>query len=132
MDKQIRVLVVDDEPKICYLIEEMLVQEDYMVDVSFSGTDALQMIRIYNYHLLITDLDMPGIDGLELIQKVKKQNSEIRAIVVAGNTTVDLISWPLRDGIDGYIKKPFNIIDLKKVVKQTLCTHEIVLENMQF
>jgi len=131
MDKQIRVLVVDDEPKICYLIEEMLVQEDYMVDVSFSGTDALQMIRIYNYHLLITDLDMPGIDGLELIQKVKKQNSEIRAIVVAGNTTVDLISWPLRDGIDGYIKKPFNIIDLKKVVKQTICTHEIVLENMQ-
>ncbi len=131
MDKQIRVLVVDDEPKICYLIEEMLVQEDYMVDVSFSGTDALQMIRIYNYHLLITDLDMPGIDGLELIQKVKKQNSEIRAIVVAGNTTVDLISWPLRDGIDGCIKKPFNIIDLKKVVKQTICTHEIVLENMQ-
>ena len=132
MDKQIRVLVVDDEPKICHLIEEVLVQEGYMVDVSFSGTDALQMIKIYNYHLLITDLDMPGIDGLELIQRVKKQNSEIRAIIVTGNTTVDLVTWSLRHGIDGYIKKPFNIIDLKKAVKQTLCTHEIVLENMQF
>ncbi len=132
MDKQIRVLVVDDEPKICYLIEEMLAKEGYMVDVSFSGTDALQMIKIFNYHLLITDLDMPGIDGLELIQKVKKQNSEIRAIMVTGNTTVDFVTWSLRHGIDDYLKKPFNIIDLKKAVKQTLCTHKIVLENMQF
>ncbi len=132
MDKQLRVLVVDDEPKICHLIEEMLAQEGYMVDISFSGTDALQMIKIYNYHLLITDLDMPGIDGLELIQKVKKQNSEIRAIMVTGNTTVDHATWSLRYGIDNYVKKPFNIIDLKKAVKQTLCTHKIVLENMQF
>ncbi len=111
MDKQIRVLVVDDEPKICYLIEEMLAQEGYMVDVSFSGTDALQMIKIYDYHLLITDLDMPGIDGLELIQKVKKQDSEIRAIMVTGNTTVDFVTWSLRHRIDDYLKKPFNIID---------------------
>ncbi|MGR3293690.1 MAG: response regulator [Candidatus Scalindua sp.] len=130
MDKQIRILVVDDEPRICHLIEEVLVQEGYMVDVSFSGTDALQMIQIYNYHLLITDLDMPGIDGLELIQKVKKQNPEIRAIMITGNIMVDIVTWSLRHRIDNYMKKPFNISELKKVVKQTLCTHKIVLEKM--
>ncbi len=130
MDKQIRVLVVDDEPRICHLILEVLVQEGYMVDVSFSGTDALQMIKKHNYHLLITDLEMPGIDGLELIQKIKKKNPDIRAIMITGNTTVDIATWSLRYRIDNYMKKPFNIIELRKVVKQTLCTHKIVLEKM--
>ena len=73
-----RLLVVDDEPRICHLIEELLKLEGYQVDISFSGTNALEMIKKYNYQLLITDLKMPGIDGLELIQKAKELNPEIR------------------------------------------------------
>ena len=130
MDNTIRILVVDDEPRICHLIEEVLVKEGYMVDVTFSGIEALQMMKIYNYHLLITDLDMPEIDGLELIHRAKNQNSEIRAIMITGNTTVDLVTRSLRHRIDDYITKPFNIIKLRKVVNQTLCTHKIVLENI--
>ena len=130
MDKRIRVLVVDDEPRICRLILDVLVQEGYMVDVSFSGADALQMIREYNYHLLITDLEMPGIDGLELIQKVKKRDPDIRAIMITGNAIDDIARWSLRYGIDNTMQKPFNITELKRVVKQVLCTHKIILEKM--
>jgi DNA-binding response OmpR family regulator len=130
MDKRIRVLVVDDEPRICRLILDVLVQEGYMVDVSFSGADALQMIRKYNYHLLITDLEMPGIDGLELIQKVKKRDPDIRAIMITGNAIDDIARWSLRYGIDNTMQKPFNITELKRVVKQVLCTHKIILEKM--
>ena len=128
--EQKRILVVGDESKICHLIEELLKREGYQVDISFSGTDALQMIKKHNYHMLITDLEMPGIDGLELIQKVKKQNSEIRAIMITGNAIDDVAVWAVRYGIDNYMKKPFNIIKLKEMVKQTLCTHKIVLEKM--
>ena len=130
MDNQIRILVVDDEPKICHLIERILKREGYQVDASFSGIEALQMIGSFNYHLLLTDLEMPGVDGLELTRKAKKQNPEIRVIMVTGNTTVDIGIRLLRQGVDGYIKKPFNISELKKVVRQTLCTHKIVLENV--
>jgi len=130
MHKQVRVLVVDDEPRICRLILDVLVQEGYMVDVSFSGADALQMIREYNYHLLITDLEMPGIDGLELIQKVKKRDPDIRAIMITGNAIDDVATWSLRYGIDNTMQKPFNITELKRVVKQVLCTHKIILEKM--
>ena len=130
MDKQIRILVVADEPRICHLILDVLVQEGYMVEVSFSGADALQLIKKYNYHLLITELEMPGVDGLKLIQKVKKRNPDIRAIMITGNAIDDVAAWSVRYGIDYYMKKPFNIIALKKVVKQTLCTHKIVLEKM--
>ncbi len=127
MDKQIKILVVDDEPEICYLIEKILKREGYQVDVSFSGMEALQMIRRFNYHLLLTDLEMPEVDGIELTRKAKKQHPEIRVIMVTGNATVDIAIRSLRHKIDGYIRKPFNISKLRKVVRQTLCTHKIVL-----
>jgi len=131
MNNQIRVLVVDDEPRICHLILDVLIKEGYMVEVSFSGADALELVKKYNYHLLITDLEMPGIDGLELIQKVKKKIPDIRAIMITGNLIDDVAAWSHRYGIDNTMKKPFNITKLKKVVKQTLCTHKIVQEKIK-
>ncbi len=131
MDKQTKILVVDDEPKICHLIEELFKLEGYQIDVSFSGIEALQMMKRYNYQMLLTDLKMPGIDGLELIQKAKELNPEIRTIMVTGYTTVETAVQSLRHGVDDYITKPFNILELKKVVKRTLYAHQVALENKQ-
>lgn len=131
MTNQIRILVVDDEPKICHLIEELLKLEGYRVDVSFSGMEALQMIKSDNYQMLLTDLKMPGIDGLELIKKAKQECPEIRAIMVTGYATVDTAVQSLRHGVDDYITKPFNIFELKKAVKLTLHTRQVEMENMQ-
>ncbi len=130
MDNQIKILVVDDEPEICHLIEQILKQEGYQVDVSFSGIEALQMIKSFNYHLLLTDLEMPGVDGLELARKAKKQNPENRVIMVTGNTAIDTVVQSLRHEVDDYITKPFNFFELKKAVKQTLHTRQVVLENV--
>ncbi|GAX62095.1 hypothetical protein SCALIN_C28_0297 [Candidatus Scalindua japonica] len=130
MDKQIRILVVDDEPRICHLVEELLKLEGYQIDVSFSGTDALEKIKENDYQMLITDLKMPGIDGLGLIQKAKEHNPEIRAIMVTGFTTVDTAVQSLRHGVDDYITKPFNITELKETVKQVLHVHQVAHENM--
>jgi len=130
MDNHIRVLVVDDEPEICHLIEQVLSREGYQVDVSFSGIEALQMIKSFNYHLLLTDLEMPEVDGIELTRKAKKQHPEIRVIMVTGNAAVDAAIRSLRHRIDGYITKPFKISELRKVVRQTLCTHKVVLGNV--
>ena len=72
------------------------------------------MIKDCDYQMLITDLKMPGIDGLELIEKAKEQNPEIRTIMVTGYTTVDTAVQSLRHGVDDYIKKPFNIVRVEK------------------
>jgi putative nucleotidyltransferase with HDIG domain len=131
MNNQIRILVVDDEPKICHLIEELLKLEGYQVDVGFSGIEALQMLKMHDYQMLLTDLKMPGIDGLELISKAKKNCPEIRAIMVTGYATVETAVQSLRYGVDDYITKPFNIFELKKAVKQTLHTRQVTMENAQ-
>ncbi len=130
MNNRIRILVVDDEPKLCHLIEELLKLEGYRVDISISNMEALQMIKENKYQMLITDLKMPGIDGLELIQKARELNPEIRTIMITGNASVDIAIRSLRHKIDGDIRKPFNISKLRKVVRQTLCTHKIVLGNV--
>ncbi len=131
MNEQMKILVVDDEQKICHLIEELLKLEGYLVDVSFSGTDALERLKNFDYQMLITDLKMPGIDGLELIEKAKKQNPEIRTIMVTGYTTVDTAVQSLRCGVDDYIKKPFNIFELKEAVENTFKTRQAATVNAQ-
>ena len=125
MDKQKRILVVDDEPKICYLIEELLKQEGFLVDVCFSSIKALEIIKKGSYQMLITDLKMPGIDGLELIRKSKEHNPEIKTIMVTGYTTVETAVQSLRHGVDDFITKPFNIFELKKTVELILHTNRL-------
>ena len=126
-----RILVVDDEPRICHLIKELLKGEGYQIDVSFSGDDAMEMIKRCEYHLLITDLKMPGIDGIELIEKAKQECPEIRAIMVTGYATVDTAVQSLKYGVDDFLAKPFNIAELKRSVTQTLHTRKIALANIQ-
>jgi len=131
MNNQIRILVVDDEPRLCHLIEELLKLEGYWVDVCFSNMEALQMIKKNKYQMLITDLKMPGIDGLELIQKARELNPEIRTIMITGSETVETAVQSLKHEIDDDIKKPFSIVELKKVVKRTLYIRQVVMENAQ-
>ena len=131
MEEQTKILIVDDEPKICHLIEDLLKQEGYEVDVSFSGIEALKMLKKDDYQMLLTDLKMPGIDGLELIGKAKKSCPDIRSIMVTGYATIDTAVQSLRNGVDDYITKPFNIFELKKAVKQTLHIHKVEMENMR-
>jgi putative nucleotidyltransferase with HDIG domain len=131
MNDGIKILVVDDEPKICHLIKELLKREGYKTDTSLSGIEALQMMKNYNYQMLLTDLKMPGIDGLELIRRAKRENPEIRTIMVTGYATVETAVQSLRHGVDDYITKPFNIFELRKAVKRTLYSHQITMENKQ-
>ena len=131
MNDQIRILVVDDEPKLCHLIEELLKLEGYLVDVSLSNMEALQMIKKNKYQMLITDLKMPGIDGLELIKKARELNPEIRTIMITGSETVETAVQSLKHEIDDDIKKPFSIVELKKVIKRTLYIHQVAMENKQ-
>jgi DNA-binding NtrC family response regulator len=131
MNNQIRILVVDDEPRLCHLIEELLKLEGYWVDVCFSNMEALRMIKKNKYQMLITDLKMPGIDGLELIQKARELNPEIRTIMITGSETVETAVQSLKHEIDDDIKKPFSIVELKKVVKRTLYIRQVVMENAQ-
>lgn len=132
MYERARVLVVDDEPRICQFIKELLEREQYQIDTTLSGTEALDMIEKCDYQLLISDLKMPGIDGFELIKQAKKSRPDMATVMLTGYATVENAVLALRFGVDDYVTKPFNINELKKVVKQTLNARQMALENKVF
>ena len=111
-----RILVVDDEPNICDLLRELLSRQNYVVESCLNGQEALEKATAGSYDMVISDLKMPGISGIELIRAIKAGSPNTATILVTGYATVETAIEALRYGADDYVTKPFNIEELRKVV----------------
>ena len=120
MAKEARILVVDDEPKICEFLGILLGREGYKTDSAYSAAEALARIEQNSYDLVLTDLKMPGMDGFELITRLKKIRPDLPVIMITGYATVETAVQALRYGVDDYVTKPFNIDELRKVIARSL------------
>jgi len=126
-----RVLVVDDEPNICDLLDELLSRQGYAIETCLNGQDALDKIRDGGYDMVISDLKMPGINGIELIRTVKSESPDTATVLVTGYATVETAVEALRFGADDYVTKPFNIEELRKVVSRGLETRRLRRQNYE-
>lgn len=124
-----RILIVDDEPNICNLLRELLARQDYQIDTCPNGQDALAKVQAGRYDMLISDLKMPGISGIDLIKSVKAVSPNTAAVLVTGYATVETAVKALRYGADDYLTKPFNIDELRKVVSRGLESKQLRQKN---
>ena len=120
MDESAHVLVVDDEPRICDLLRTILVKVGHQVDIAHSGEEALQRLSTGEYDVLLADLVMPGIDGVELIRRAREQYEHLATIMITGYATVETAVKALHEGIDDYITKPFNVEELRDALQRVL------------
>ena len=127
-----KILVVDNEPKSCNVIKELLMRGHYQVEACFSSREALRLVENSDYHMVITELELSEVDGLELIRKAKKINPEIMSIIVAGCPSVESAVSSFRYGVDDYITKPFNSFELQTAVQQVLSKHRTVRSKRLF
>jgi excisionase family DNA binding protein len=104
-----RVLVVDDEETIRNLLSKTLALADYEVDVAVDGRMALDRMRIIHYDLLITDLRMPGVDGLSVIREARRLKADIPVLIVTGYSTEASAIEAINLGVQGYLTKPFRV-----------------------
>ena len=104
-----RVLVVDDEQPIRDLLSRTLALADYEVDLASDGRTAVDRMRIIPYDLLITDLRMPGVDGLTVIREARRLKSDIPVIIVTGYSTEASAIEAINLGVQGYLTKPFRV-----------------------
>ncbi len=117
-----RILFVDDDAGILDAVSDFMTLENFEITTVNGGEKALSMLQDKNYDLLITDLKMPGLSGIEVLKKAKEINSEIPVIVVTGFASLETAIEAVKDGAYDYITKPFdmekflNITD--KAVKQ--------------
>ena len=104
-----RVLVVDDEASIRDLLSKTLALAEYDVDLAPDGRAALERLRIIPYDLLITDLKMPGVDGLTVIREARRLKADIPVIIITGFSTEASAIEAVNLGVSGYLTKPFRV-----------------------
>src|SRR5206468_2635630 len=104
-----RVLVVDDEATIRDLLSKTLALAEYDVDLAPDGRTALERLRMIPYDLLITDLKMPGIDGLAVIREARRLKTDLPVIIITGFSTEASAIEAVNLGVSGYLTKPFRV-----------------------
>jgi two-component system response regulator (stage 0 sporulation protein F) len=116
--KTATILVVDDEEHIRLLFKEELEDEGYTVDLASNGLEALEKVKHSPYGMVVLDIKMPGMDGIQTLGEIKKINKDIPVILCSayGEFKQDFSSWVS----DGYIVKSADTRELKDIVKRTL------------
>ena len=120
--KKEKILVVDDDITVCKSISQAISIEGYDVDTALSGEEALKKDKKNPYHLIITDLMMPGISGLELLKTLKSQRPDLKLIMVTGYPTIKTAVEAIKMGAFDYIAKPFTPQDMRSVIHRALQT----------
>ena len=126
-----RILIVDDEEHIRRLCAEILQRKSYQTVTLASPRAALEMARSESFDLLLTDISMPGMDGLELLRSIKEIQREIAAVIMTGYSTIDNAVQSIRLGAQGFVIKPFSQKELVLSVEDALEKHRILRENMR-
>lgn len=115
-----RVLVADDEASIRELLGKTLALAEYHVDSVPDGRSALDRLRIDNYDLLIADLRMPGVDGLQLIREARRFNTTLKVIIITGYSSESAAIEAVNLGVNGYLTKPFRVAQVLSAVTKAL------------
>lgn len=120
MPEQVKVLVVDDEDVVLQSVRKVLKSDEeleFVVDTALSPVEGLGMLVPGKYDVVVTDLMMPGIDGLQLIDRIRQIDREARIVMITGYATMRTALQALRQGAFDYIAKPFTKEELRTVVQ---------------
>jgi excisionase family DNA binding protein len=115
-----RVLVVDDEASIRDLLAKTLALAEYDVETASDAATALNRVRAAAYDLLITDLRMPGMDGLTLVRQVKGIKADLPVIIITGFSSETSAIEAVNLGVAGYLRKPFRVPEVLAVAAKAL------------
>ncbi|MDI6727697.1 MAG: response regulator [Thermodesulfovibrionales bacterium] len=119
MDKG-RILVIDDEEIVQVSCKRTLVPEGYVVDAAASGKEGLELFEKSKYDLVLIDLKMPGMDGIEVLVNIKRQRPEQNVMIMTGYDTVEHIVESISSGAAHYLEKPFTPDTLIERIKEVL------------
>ncbi len=109
----LRILIAEDEKNIGDLLGELLNQDDREITLVQNGLEALSKLKEQRYDLLITDLMMPEIDGMEVLHQAKKLHPDIMVIIITGYASLETAIQAVKEGAYDYLRKPFRLEELK-------------------
>lgn len=125
-----RILLVDDDKEVCDIIKVNLYElsEDYSITIVHSAEEALDKLSVYSYDVMVTDVRMPGMDGLQLIEKAKELQNHMQIIIMTAYAHLDDAIRAMRSGAINYIKKPFESEILHLAIQKALEKNSLIKE----
>ena len=112
MGYMMRILVVEDEKNMNYVLKTRLTKENYTVDSCFSGTEAMEYLEVANYDAVILDVMLPGMDGFEILRKLRERKNDVPVLILSAKSDTKDIVKGLDTGADDYLVKPFDFLEL--------------------
>ncbi len=127
--KEFRILIVDDEELMRDYLHETLIRKEYQVDTARNGRDALRLIEEHSYQMIITDMKMPEITGIDLLREIKKKTPEIFVIVLTAYGTVENAVEAMKLGAFDYLMKPCTADEIEMLVERVIQFQNLITEN---
>jgi two-component system response regulator (stage 0 sporulation protein F) len=121
-----KVLIVDDQKGVRRLLEELFKKEGYEVSLAVDGKDSLDQVKSSTPDVILMDMKMPNMNGLEASQEILRINNQIPIIMMTAYGEMDVVQKALEAGVKRYITKPFDIIDLRDMVRSVLDQSSLV------
>lgn len=129
----IKIVVADDEEKVCLLICSLIDWQSLdmeIVGVAHNGIEALQMVQQFNPDILITDIRMPGCDGIELIRRAKELDCNLEIIIISGYRYFEYAQNAVKNGVKDYLLKPIKKDDLLRALNESAVKYRMRLEQL--
>ena len=124
--KDAKILVVDDDRQLADILAEYLNMLGYQATMAYGGREGLEMFKRDDFQLVITDLMMPDMDGMELMEAIKRLDRRVIVMVITGFGTIESAVSAIKKGAYDFIPKPFKMEELEVIVKRALERHSIV------
>jgi two-component system, NtrC family, response regulator PilR len=125
-------LIVDDEQSYRQLLSLVFEGDNHSIRTANNGREALEVLETFQAEIIISDVKMPDMNGIELLRAAREQNPDIGVVLMTAFASVETAREAFKLGADDFITKPFDVEELKAIVKKTLEKQELVVENKAF
>ncbi len=124
-----KVLLVDDEEEFVETLAERMRTRGMEVSTTNSGAEALELVDDETFDVVVLDLQMPGIDGLEALKRIKKRRPNIQVVLLTGHATVEKGVEAIKEGALEFLEKPIDLASLTETIHKAKATKMVLVEN---
>ena len=129
--QQVNILIVDDEKDVADILKDCISDEERSIDVCYDGLDGIDHIQRNSYDLVIVDLVMPKVGGLDVLKYAKIANPDVLVIIITGYASLETAIMAVREGAYDYIRKPCKLEEIKIVVDNAIDKIKLFRENKE-
>lgn len=130
-ERPAKVLIIDDEPNVLSVLDALLASQ-YECQTATNAIEALEYLKKETYDLVLSDIVMPGMSGLELLEEINRLSRETIVILISGNLNIQSAIEAMRRGAYDYVTKPFNLSDVETAVERALRHQSLLKSNLLY